>query len=341
MKRRVAVLTAPMKFEIVEEEIPKIAPHEVLIKVVSIGLCHSDMPTYYGQSAMGYDKYGHFTMVKDLQYPLALGHEPVGIIEEVGSGVTHLKVGDYVGGPIAPAFASHIVAIGAMCVPVPKTVKDLKYCLPEPLTCVSNIVQVANPKLGDTVAVVGCGMMGLLTIAGLKHSGASDIIAIDVLDNKLELAKEFGATVTLNPKNVDMDAEINAITNNAGVDVVVEITGSLRGLKTATSIIRHADMYGYAGRGKILIPSVYGREEKWDPQIGYDLMFRSPILHSTHPWYCEDYLKTAKAGINAYISGILPLQKLISHEFSLEDIGKGFELMASGDPSYIKGIILP
>ena len=341
MKRRLAVLTAPKTFAIVEEELPALQPHEVLIRVVSIGLCHSDMPTYLGMSAMGMDSYGHFKMESNLQYPLPLGHEPVGIVEEVGSAVTHLKPGDYVSGPLTPAFASHIIAIGAMCVPIPKDVRNLKYCLGEPLMCVANIVQAANPRLGDNVAVVGCGMMGLLTIAGLKHSGARKIIALDVQESRLELARKFGATDTINPAKADLDAEINRLTENSGADVVVEITGSLRGLKTATSIVRHADMYGYAGRGKILIPSVYGRPEPWDPEIGYNLMFRSPILHSTNPWYSEDYLKTAKAGIEAYQEGILPIDQLISHEFSLDDIQKGFELMASGDPSYIKGIIVP
>ena len=207
--------------------------------------------------------------------------------------------------------------------------------------CVANIVQAANPRLGDTVAVVGCGMMGLLSMAGLSHSGARKIIAVDVQDSRLELAKKFGATDVINPVTADLTAEVNRLTDNKGADVVVEITGSLRGLKTALKVIRYGDFLGLAGRGKILIPSLYGREEKWDPDLGYELMFRSPILHSTHPLYTENYMETAKAGVEAYISGVLPLKELITHEFSLDDIQKGFDLMESKDLSYLKGIIVP
>ncbi|MCV5665024.1 zinc-binding dehydrogenase, partial [Escherichia coli] len=69
-------------------------------------------------------------------------------------------------------------------------------------------MKVANPSLGETIAVVGCGMMGLLTIAGLKYSSASKIIAIDVQDSRLELARKFGATHTINPLSEDVAESI-------------------------------------------------------------------------------------------------------------------------------------
>ncbi|MEG1946345.1 MAG: zinc-binding dehydrogenase [Lachnospiraceae bacterium] len=344
MKRKVAILTEKKKFQLVEETIPELQDHEILIKVSAIGLCHTDMPTYLGDSAMGFDAYGHFTMVKDVQFPAEVGHEAVGVVEAVGAGVTNFKVGDYVGGtPLTPGFASYIVAPAAFCVLIPKEVpfEELKYCLAEPLMCVANIVQAANPRLGDNVAIVGCGMMGLLIMAGLSHSGARKIIAIDVEPSRLELAKKFGATDCINPAKDDLTAEVNRLTNNEGADIVVEITGSLRGLKTAVKTVYYGAPLGSAKRGKILIPSLYSREEKWDPEIGYELMFRSPIIHSTHPTYTQDYMEAAQVGVEAYAKGILPLKKLISHEFSLEEIQKGFELMESRDLSYIKGIIIP
>ena len=94
-------------------------------------------------------------------------------------------------------------------------------------------------------------------------------------------------------------------------------------------------------RDRILLPSVYGTIEEWDPEIGYELMYRSPVLHSTHPWYCEDYVRTAKTAIEAYRTGRLPIKDFVSHEFALENIQEAFDLMASKDPSYYKGIITP
>lgn len=341
MKRKLAVLTGPKKFTIIEEEMPQIQPHEVLIKIVAVGICHTDMPTYMGQSAMGMDEHGHFEMVKELKYPTAVGHEPVGIVEAVGSAVTNFKPGDYTGGFIMPSFASHIVAPAMLCVPIPKDIENLENCLVEPLTCVANIVQSANPKLGDSVAVVGCGFMGLMTIAGLSHSGAKNIVALDIQDERLDLAIKFGATHTINPMKNNLKKEMLTLTGNKGFDVVVEITGSLKGLKTATSIVKYADLLGPEGRGKILIPSVYGREETWDPEIGYELMFRSPILHSTHPGYSENYMKTAEDAVRAYKTGIFPIGDMITHKFKLEEINEAFELLESNDPTYLKGIITP
>lgn len=341
MKMRQAVLVEPKKFDIIEKEIPALAPNEVLIRVVSSGLCHSDMPTYYGQSAMSRDEYGHYYMDKGFAYPRGIGHEGVGVIEDVGRDVKTLKVGDWVGGPMGPAFASHIVALASMCIPIPADTPDIKYCLVEPLTCIGSILSAASPRFGDYVAVVGCGMMGLMIISGLRDCGARELIAIDLLDDRLQKAREYGATQVINIKKSNLKEEINRLTGNAGADVVVEIGGGLKGLKTAVSVVRYAEMYGHAGRGKILCSSVYGTPETWDPEIGYELMYRSPILHSTHPWYCEDYVRTAKNAIEGYRSGKLPMQKFITHEFALEEIQTAFDLMASGDPTYLKGIIVP
>ncbi len=344
MKRRAAILTEPKKFKIIEEDVPAIQPHEVLVEIEAIGMCHSDMPTYLGQSLAGFDKRGHLAMSKDVQYPAQVGHESVGVIKEVGSAVTDYKVGDFVGFiPAAAGFASHLVVPAAFCIPIPNELprEELKYCLAEPLMCVGNMVKVANPSLGETVAVVGCGMMGLLTIAGLKHSAASKIIAVDVQPSRLELARKFGATDVINPMTDDVTDAIDKLTDNHGADVVIEITGSLRGLKTALKVVRYGDLLGSSGRGKVLIPSLYAKAETWDPEIGYELMFRSPILHSVHPFYAEDYVQVAKQSIDAYKKGILPIKELITHEFSLDEIQQAFELMESGNIDYIKGIVIP
>lgn len=344
MKRRSAILTEAKKFAIIEEDIPALQPHEVLIEMVACGLCHSDMPTYLGTGAMGFTKYGHLGM-NEITYPTIVGHETVGIVIEVGSDVKSIQVGDYVGGtPLSPGFTTHMAIPEAMCIPIPKTIprEELKYCLAEPLMCVANIVQAANPALGDTIAVVGCGMMGLLTIAGLSHSSASKIIAVDVQEERLEVARKYGATHTINPANCDLTAAVDEITNSEGADIVVEITGSLRGLKTAMKVVRYQPNLGSFGRrGKVLMPSLYGREETWDPEVGYEMMYRAPIMLSTHPGFATDYMKTARDGVEAYSKGVLPLKDMITHEFKLDDISQAFEMLEKPKDGYLKGIIVP
>lgn len=340
MKRRVAVQTAPRTLEIIEETIPALGPKDVLVKISSIGLCHSDVPQYFGKSSMGSDHHNRRAMKSPVEYPTYIGHEPVGTVVDVGKDVTSVRPGDYVGGSLG-GFADYSVTEEKRCIPVPSSVSPLKYCLPEPLTCIANILQIANPKFGEHVAVIGCGMMGLLTLAGLRHSGAASLIAIDLSPQRLKLAEKYGATHTFSPITDDIDERVYEVTNGRGVDVVVEITGSLKGLRTASQIIRYAEMFDHTGRGKIVIPSLYCNQETWDPETGYNLMFRAPILHSAHPWYCEDYRRTGEAGVDAYVKGILPLQEMITHEFSLENIQEGFEMMTSGDLSYLKGIVVP
>ena len=296
MKRRVVIQTAPKKLEIISEEIPVLGATDVLVKVVSIGLCHSDVPQFLGQSSMGgTDHHGRRMMVSPLTYPMYIGHEPVGVVLEVGSDVKGISVGDYVGGSMG-GYADYTVTDQKRCIPIPKTVDPLKYCLPEPLTCIANILQCASPEFGDYVAVIGCGMMGLMTIAGLKNSGASELIAIDLSAERLTLAKKYGATHCLLASG-DVDEQVYEITKGRGCDVVVEITGSLKGMKTAAQIIRYAEMFDYTGRGKLVAPSLYGKAETWDPETGYNLMFRAPIIHSAHPWYAIDYRRSGIIGV--------------------------------------------
>jgi threonine dehydrogenase-like Zn-dependent dehydrogenase len=344
MKRKIAKLVAPKKFEIFEEEIQPLEEHDVLLRLISSGFCHSEMPEYQGLSAIKRMEDGSRAMETDLVFPRTIGHEPVGIVEDIGKGVDRCKVGDIVGGPIGGAFATHIVvnSLTGAFAKIPPDTTDVKYCLVEPLGCCANIVRAANPELGNYVAVIGCGIMGLLCISGLARSGAFEIIAIDLMDSRLDLAEKFGATVKLNPSKLDVEEAVLDTTGGYGMDVVVEITGRIAGFSLACKIIRsnkaHYSVYkGAPGRGKILIPSLYAKPEIMD--AGYDLMFKAPIIHSTHPWYSMNLHEDLEKGIECYRRGIFPLGELITHEFPLEEIGKGFDLMERAGDGYLKGIV--
>ncbi len=87
--------------------------------------------------------------------------------------------------------------------------------------------------MGDRIAVIGCGFMGRMVIAGLKSQALGDIVAIDLDEKRLEMAVQYGATKTLNTKNVDVEDATFELTHGRMYDCIVEITGSLRGLQTA------------------------------------------------------------------------------------------------------------
>jgi threonine dehydrogenase-like Zn-dependent dehydrogenase len=342
MNRKVAKLIGPKKFEIRVEPIPNLADYEVLMKVIAVGLCHSDMPAYKGRSNIAYTMDGKPYMETDLEYPMGVGHEPIGIIEKIGSKVINFKPGDYVGGLVKGAFASHLVTNENRLIKVPPSDnKEIKYCLPEPLMCIANILRAANPNFGESIGVIGCGMMGLLCIAGLSKNPLKEIVAIDLSNKRLQWAQKMGATTVVNPKEGDVVAEIHKMTGGKGLDTVIEITGSIKGLNIASSIISEAELFGYQGRGKIIMSSLYASGEVFEPSLGYNLMFKSAILHSVHPWYSRDYMNDARIGIWGYQHGHLPLDKLITHQFKLDEIDKAFEIAEKSDEDYIKGIVIP
>ena len=259
----------------------------------------------------------------------------------MGKAVKGLKPGDRVSGLARGVFATHAYADSGLLIKIPEEVKDLKYCLIEPLTCISNNLRAANPEYGDSVAVIGCGMMGLMAVAGLSRSSAREVIAIDLLDSRLEWAGKMGATKTLNPKKTDLGAETKEITGGRGVDVVIEFTGKIAALELACDIVRPAVPVGFEGRGKILIPSLYAGKQSFESSLGYKLMFKSPILHSTHPWYSSDYREDQRRALWGFIRGIFPLREIITHEFPLQETQKAFEIAETGLDGYVKGVVLP
>ena len=159
MKRTRAVLVAPKQFDFVQEEIPKLKENEVLYKTISVGLCHSDIPAYRGTSAMGFgNKHGYDAMIKSPQFPMGIGHEPVCVVEDVGSAVTCFRPGDLVTGVLSTCIADYNVAANAQMIKIPETSKPIDACLGEPMMCVANIVRAVEPKMGDRIAVIGCGL---------------------------------------------------------------------------------------------------------------------------------------------------------------------------------------
>ena len=339
MKRRVAQLVKPERFEIIEEEIPSFGEKELLVRIVTSGFCHSDMPSWLGESSQFTDEHDVASVNFPPLYPLRFGHEAQGVVEDIGSKVSAFKVGDIVTGSIKPGYASHAICPEDRIFVIPKAPKDPFDCIAEPIMCIVNIVRAACPEFGDTAVVVGCGSMGLLTIGGLRKSGARNLIALDLLDERLEQAKKWGATHTVNPLKEDPEKAVFEISGGEGADVAVEISGSLKGLDTALTVLKHAKLWSHPGRAKLLIPTLYGRDEKWLGKSGYALMNKAPVIHSTHPRYALDIRENYRRAISAYEDDILPIDRMITHRFKLEEINKGFELLASNKDGYTKGVL--
>jgi Threonine dehydrogenase and related Zn-dependent dehydrogenases len=233
-------ITNPGEIKIVDFPCPVITADEVLVKIMYVGFCGSDLNTYCGKNPM-------------VKLPVIPGHEIGGIIEAVGSNVpSHLTLGmpctvnPYTacgncsscrnGRPNACQFNQTfgVQRNGAMCeyiaVPWAKVIADAEitpknFCLVEPMSVGFHAVERANVTDLDTVMVIGCGMIGVGAIVRSALRGAK-VIAVDVDNDKLMLAKQLGATYTINSQTENVHERLQSITNSYGVDVVVEAVGA-------------------------------------------------------------------------------------------------------------------
>jgi L-iditol 2-dehydrogenase len=250
------VYLEPGKLSIETITLPALKPTQVLIKTQQASVCGSERYFYQGinvrpeDEAKGGSEFqlgDHSKSDRAHAYPMGpLGHEGGGEIVEMGSGVDEylgggkVRVGDRVGSLIYPTYSDYWVCDIAHVQPIPAGVSFEVGCLYEPLGCAAWAAIHTGVKLGDIVAVNGVGFAGNILLQGAIKSGASKVIAIDVVPAKLEIARRLGADVVINAREVDPVAAVNEITKGEGVDVAVEaIGGTGIGIKQAVGMVRH------------------------------------------------------------------------------------------------------
>ena len=252
------LLTEYSKLEMADLPIPQPAAQEVLIRVEACGICGSDVHGYDGSSGRRIP-------------PIVMGHEAAGTIESVGSGVSDYKKGDrvtfdstiYCGeceycrkgamnlcghrevlGVSTPefrragAFADYVVVPSLVLYKLPDSVSFAEAAMVEPLSVAVHAVALSDIAKGSTALVVGAGMIGLLVLQALKEAGCSQIIVSDIDDTRLKLARDLGATATVNAKTSDAIAEVKKLTTGAGVDTALEAVGSTPTIKAAIESVR-------------------------------------------------------------------------------------------------------
>ena len=315
MKTKAAILVEPRRFEIREKEL-EMQADEVLIKIQVCGLCNWEL--------------NHFKGVLG-EYPMSLGHEWAGIIVDKGSEVNSFQIGDRVA--VLPdsleGFAEFGVTKAKNCFLVEEGV-DLKNVLLEPLKCVVTVLRAAAPEPGDYGVVVGCGPMGLWCIQALEDKTMAEVIAVDVDEKKLDLAKKFGASYVINGKKCDVKEKIKSITQGHMADFVIEGTGR-------TEMLEQAAGYLKTGRGRLVLMSYYDRKaEGFDFRLFSDLSLQ---LLNPHPSYSLNPLDDARRAMALVNKGTFSQKDIITHKFGLEEIQKAFEIMENKPDNYVKGVI--
>ena len=345
MKSTFAVVTGPKKIEFVEEELPALGAHDILIKTDAVGLCHTDLPIYEFNKYFGTSAHG-FRESQQVPMNCKIGHEPVGTVIEVGEAVTKFKSGDKVSGNYTQAFATYrVVPDDSLLVKLPEMKQDYRFCVAEPIGCVTNIVHHIFQDKVEYIGLIGCGYMNLMTMAALRDTGVREIVAFDLDDRKLELAKKFGATTVINSAKEDYVEKVYQLTNGRFFDCVVEMCGSLNGLLTACRTIKFSRTNGmlngtYNGRGRIIITSVYSREEVFPVDLANELVLRGPILDASHPMTGENMLYNDIEAVQKFVDGTIPMDRMISHTIPFRELATGMEWLANPPKDYVKGVVL-
>lgn len=257
---KAAVLHAPADLRVEQVEIPSsIDADEVLVKVAACGICGSDI--------------GRVMTTGTYSFPTIPGHEFAGIVEKVGANVSDLKPGDraaiaplmpcfdcpeceagryslcdnysFLGSRTDGAFAEYVVAPAQNVMKVPDEVSLEVAATIEPAAIILHGIHKVDLSLGDAVAVIGCGALGYFALQFAKLSGAQPLIAVDVDESKLELARQVGADICINPMVEDAEARIREVTGGRGVALSIECAGSAPG--------RDLSIQAAAKQGKVLL----------------------------------------------------------------------------------------
>jgi L-iditol 2-dehydrogenase len=254
---RTAELTAPLTFRLADMPIEDPGPGQVQVRIQAVGVCGSDLHAY-SEGAVG---------STPNVYPMVLGHEPAGRIVKTGAGVIGLAAGDrgalepalycyhcefclsghhnvcanirFLSNPHHPGFFRELVNLPiANFLPIPAGMSFDEATLAEPLAVAVHSVRLASIRAGETVAVIGAGPIGLLTIAALRAAKAARIWAVEPLEHRRELARGVGANVVIEPG--EAAEEIRHGTGQRGVDCAIDCAAGEHTTSQAIQVTRNA-----------------------------------------------------------------------------------------------------
>lgn len=342
---KAAVLHGQRDIRYEEVDTPRIGPNEVLVKVKATGICGSDIPRVLGKAA-------HF-------YPIILGHEFSGEVVAIGEQVNNVQVGDSVSGaPLLPchqcidchrgnysqckhysfvgsrtsgSWAEYVKLPAINAVKLPEGVGFIEGAFLEPITVALHGLFLINFQGGYDVAIVGMGTIGLLTLQCAKALGARHIYVFDIDDEKLAIAKEYGAYSAINTTVDGFKNQVWEATSGRGFDMVIETAGVEFTEKLSLEIAGNKGNVMFIGTPSKAI-SLEPREFEYINRK--ELTVRGSWMSYSAPFPGREwelaayYLKTKQIRVDKLIDRIIPLQ----------DIGSAFDDLAV--PGRVKGKIL-
>ncbi len=317
MHTRATQLKAPGQIVLLERDLT-IGPDEVLVKAHLSGICGSDKSMFRGD------------LPDKISLPLWIGHESGGTVVEVGA-----KVREYAPGDRVMIFswcntmADYYVAPVSGLQPVPEGLDMDLAALGEPIACAMYSGLTCGATLGDVAVVYGMGFAGQIIAQTVKRMGAHTVVAVDVAEHKLALARRLGSDVAVNARTDDPVAVVLDLTNGQGADVVVEAAGSEASMNQATAMLKHNGILALYSWITQPVKLTIGR---WHDD---GLQIRTTCLvHHTN----QERLIWTPWALRPVTQGSIDVRPLITHEFPLEKVAEAFAV-ADTDPTAIKVIV--
>lgn len=332
---KTAFVKEPSVISVRETEKPVLDSGDILVQMHTCGICGSDLEKVFGQ-------YG--------QPSMKLGHEPAGVIIDVGSDVTEFKKGDRVfTHHHVPCYSCHMCTHGneTMCqkyydsnlspcglseqyvVPnwnishggvlkLPDSMTFEEAAMIEPLACCVRAWTKYSYQKNDSIAIFGVGPTGMMHVMIAQAKKFSKIFCFDVNDFRLNFAKKFNVTDTINSTNEKRKQKILEHTDDRGVDVAIVATSSLRALDDAIDMVRKGGavmMFGVPSKGAKInldMSKIYSKE----------ITLVTSYAASDHD---------TKEALQLIYSGQIDVKKLVTHTYQIDDTQKAFEHARSGE----------
>ncbi|NLV18295.1 MAG: L-threonine 3-dehydrogenase [Bacteroidetes bacterium] len=315
-----------------EVPVPEPGLNDVIIKIRKSSICGTDLHIYK------WDEWSQRT----IKTPMVIGHEYMGIIEEMGPGVTNLKLGERVTGEghlacghcrncrrgkehvcensigigvhVDGSFAEYLRIPATNVVPLDNRIPDDWAAIMDPFGNATHTA-LSFPLLGEDVLITGAGLIGGIAVAIARFSGARFIVASDLSDYRLDIAKKMGATLVVNPSKGEKISDAVKSLGMRGFDIGMEMSGS-----PAAFVEMIKNMYNGSSISLLgILPSDF--EVPWSEIIFKAISLKG--IYGREMW--ETWYK-----MEQMIIGGINLDPVITHHFHIDDFQKGFDVMEEG-----------
>ena len=340
---KVAVMNGVGQMGYTERPIPTPKDDEVLVKLEYVGICGSDLH-YYETGAIG-------SYV--VEPPFVLGHEPGGVVVEVGKNVKHLKVGDKVAlepgktcgqcefcktgrynlcpdviffatPPVDGVFQEYVAHEAGLCFKLPENVSTMEGALIEPLAVGFHAANLGDAHIGQTAVVFGAGCIGLVSMMALKAKGVSRVYVVDIMAKRLQKALELGADGVINGAERDAVEAVLELTGGAGCDLIVETAGTQITTRQAIHMAKKGStivLVGYSKSGEMTLPMSLSL----DKELTFKTVFR--------------YRHAYPMAIDAVAAGKINLKGIVTDIFELDDIQNAMDRSVADKANIVKAVV--